>query len=76
LWFITSVGASTDAILVIGASIPTHVPDIFCLGYLTDGASLNSLGSSLLPVLLASDFVSGLSYSLDSSWYFDYSSLM
>ena len=31
LWFTISVGAGADAILVIGAGIPTHVLDMFCL---------------------------------------------
>jgi len=76
LWFTTSVSASTDAILVIGASVPACVLDIFCFDCPTDSASLNLLSSSLLPVLLASDSVSSLSYSSDSSWYSDCSSLM
>jgi len=76
LWFTTSVSASTDAILVIGASVPACVPDIFCFDCPTDSAPLNLLSSSSLPVLLASDSVSSLSYSSDSSWYSDCSSLM
>ena len=68
LWFITSVGADTGAVLAIGAGVPARVPDIFCFGCPTDGASLNSLSSSSsLPVSLASDSVSCMSCSSDSS---------
>jgi len=76
LWFTTSVSAGTDAILVISTGIPAYVLDIFCFGCHTDSISLNSLSSSLLSVLLASDSVSGSSCSLDSSWYSDRSSLI
>jgi len=77
LWFTTSVGADAGAILAIGAGVPAYIPDIFCFGCPTDSASLNlSSSSSLLPVLLASDSVSCMSYSLNSSWYSDRSSLM
>jgi len=76
LWFTISIGAGADAILVISAGVPACVPDIFCFDCPTDSASLNLLSSSLLFVLLASDSVSSLSYSLDSSWYSDCSSLM
>jgi len=76
LWFTTSIGADADAILVIGTGAPAHVLDMFCFGCPTDGASLNSLSSFSLPILLASDSVSCMSCSLDSSWYFDYSLLM
>jgi len=67
LWFTTSVGADAGTVLAIGAGVPAHVPDIFCFGCPTDGASLNSSSSSLLPVSLASDSVSCMSCSLDSS---------
>jgi len=66
LWFTTSVGTN--------AGVPAHVPDMFCFGCSTNGVSLISLSSSLLPVLLASDSISGLSCSLDSSWYSNCSS--
>ena len=68
LWFTTSVGADAGAVLAIGAGVPACVLDIFCFGCPTDGASLNSLSSSSsLPVSLASDSVSYMSCSLDSS---------
>jgi len=76
LWFTTSVSAGTDTILVISAGVPTCVPDIFCFGCSTNSVLLNSSSSSLLPVLLASDFVSCLFCSLDSSWYSDRFSLI
>ena len=76
LWFTTSVSASTDAILIISAGVPAHVSNIFCFGCPTDGASLNLSSSFSLLVLLASDSVSGLFCSLDSSWYSDCSSLI
>jgi len=67
LWFTTSVGAGAGAVLAIG----------FCFGYPIDSMSLNLLSSSfLLPVSLASDAVSCMSCSSDSSWYFDCFSLM
>ena len=75
MWFTTSVGAG--AVLAIGAGVPACVPDIFCFGCPTDSASLNlSSSSSSLSVLLASDSVSCISCSLNSSWYSDRSSLM
>jgi len=68
LWFTTFVGADAGAILAIGAGVSARVLDIFCFGCPTDGASLNLLSSSFsLPVLLASDSVSCMSCSLDSS---------
>jgi len=67
LWFTTSVGADAGAGLAIGAGIPARVLDIFCFGCPTDGALLNSSSSSSLPILLASDSVSCMFYSLDSS---------
>jgi len=76
LWFTISVGTGTDVILVIGAGVPACVLDIFCFGCPTNGTLLNSLSSSSLPVLLASDFISCLSCSLDSSWYSDRFSLI
>ena len=76
MWFTTSVGADAGAVLAISAGVPARVPDIFCFGCPTDGASLNSLSSFSLPILLASDSVSYMSCSLDSSWYSDYSLLM
>jgi len=76
LWFTTSVSADAGAVLAIGASVPAHVLDMFFFGCSTDGALLNSLSSSSLPVLLASNSISGSSYSLDSFWYSDYSLLM
>jgi len=77
LWFTTSVGAGAGAVLAIGAGVPACVPDIFCFGCPTDSASLNlSSSSSSLSVLLASDSVSCMSCSLNSSWYSDRSSLM
>jgi len=76
LWFTTSVGVGADAILAIGASVPAHVLDMFCFGCPTNSASLNLLSSSSLPVLLASDSVSCMFCSSDSSWYSDCSSLM
>jgi len=76
LWFTTSVGTGVDAILAIGASVSAHVLAMFCFGYPTNGVSLNLLSSSLLPVLLASDSVSCMSCSSDSSWYSDCSSLI
>jgi len=74
LWFITF--ASAGAVLAIGASVPECVPDMFLFGCSTNGALLNSSSSFLLPVSLASDSVSCMSYSLDSFWYSDLSSLM
>jgi len=44
-----------------------HVLDMFLFGCPTDGVLLNSLSSSLLFVLLPSDFVSCMFCSLDSS---------
>ena len=77
LWFTISVSADVDAILAIGAGVPACVPDIFCFSCPTDGVSLNLLSSSsLLSVLLASDSVSCMFCSSDSSWYSDCSSLM
>jgi len=76
LWFITSVSVAAGAVLAIGAGVPALVPDMFCFGCPTDGTSLNSSSSSLLPVSLVSDSVSCISCSLDSSWYSDCSSLM
>jgi len=67
LWFTISVSADAGAILAIGAGVPAHVLDIFCFGCPTDGALLNSSSSSLLPVSLASDSVSCMFCSLDSS---------
>jgi len=67
LWFTTSAGADTGAVLAIGAGVPERVPDMFCFGCPTDGALLNSLSSSSLPVLLVSDSVSCISCSSDSS---------
>jgi len=68
LWFTTSVGADAGAVLAIGAGVPAHVPDIFYFGCPIDGASLNLLSSSSsLPVLLASDSMSCMSCSSDSS---------
>ena len=59
LWFITSAGANTGAVLDIGAGVPVHVLDMFCFGCPTNGISLNSLSSSSsLPISLVSDFVS------------------
>ena len=76
LWFTTSVGAGTNAILVTSTGVPACVLDIFCFGCPTDSTSLNSLSSSSLPILLAFDFISGSSYSSDFSWYSNHSSLM
>jgi len=76
LWFTTSVGADASAVLTIGASVPVCVLDMFCFGCSTNSALLNSLSSSLLPISLVSNFVSGSSCSLDSSWYSDRFSLM
>ena len=76
LWFTTSIGASANAILVIGASVPTCVLDMFCFGCPTDGTSLILLSSFLLLVLLASDSVFCMSCSSDSFWYSDCSLLM
>jgi len=67
LWFTTFVGAGADAILAIGAGVPARVLNMFHFGCSTDGALLNLSSSSLLPVLLASDSVSCISCSLDSS---------
>jgi len=76
LWFTTSIGTGAGAILTIGAGIPTHVLDMFCFGYPTDGALLNSSSSSLLPVSLAFDSISGSFCSSDFSWYSDHFLLM
>ena len=68
MWFTTSVGANAGTVLVISAGVPARVLDIFCFSCPTDGASLNLLSfSSLLPISLASDSVSCMSYSSDSS---------
>jgi len=67
LWFTTSVGANTGAILAIGAGVPECVPDMFLFGCPTDSALLDSLSSSLLPVSLASDSVSCMFCPSDSS---------
>jgi len=75
LWFTISV-VGVDVILVVGAGVTTYVLDIFLFGCSIDGASLNLLSSSLSFILSASDSVSCMSCSLDSSWYSDYSSLM
>jgi len=76
LWFTTSVGTGASAILTIGTGVPTHILDMFCFGYPTDSASLNSSSSSLLPVSLAFNSISGLFCSSDFSWYSNYFSLM
>ena len=77
LWFTTSVGADAGAILAIGAGVPACVLDMFCFGYPTNSVLLNlSSSSSSLPVSLASDSVSCMFCSLDSSWYSDCSLLM
>ena len=76
LWFTTSISANTGAILTISAGVPAHVLDMFCFGCPTNSALLNSLSSSLLPVLLASDSVSSSFCSLNFSWYSDCFSLM
>jgi len=67
LWFTTSAGADTGAVLAIGAGVSEHVPNMFCFGCPTDGASLNLSSSSSLPISLASDSVSCMSCSSDSS---------
>jgi len=70
LWFTTSVSASADVILAIGAGVSAYILDMFLFGCFTDGASLNLLSSSsLLPISLASDSISCAFCSSDSFWY-------
>jgi len=77
LWFTTSVGASADVILAIGACVPAYVLDMFLFGCSTDSASLSLLSSSsLLLVSLAFDSVSCAFCSSDSFWYSGCSSLI
>ena len=76
MWFTISVIAGADVILVIGASVPAYILDIFFFSCPTDSTLLNSSSFSLVFVLLVSDSISCMFCSSDFSWYFDCSSLM